>query len=958
MHRNRAIVVLLAAWLVVGMAVSEPAFGQDQFIGYRIDAEFDPEQHLIFGSQLVDYINDSTDPIESIFFLLLPNLDQERNPHLDISQIDASYQNGFDPAWTKIERVQDVTDEDLKYEMLEGPAIFQTFSLKDNLLEVKLPQALEPGSRTQITVHFRTKFPHSFRGDDAYYRDTYTWRFGWNPIAIPAQDLISGEYISDERPYYQFALPSGLYELNLTLPTEYVAALGADYVEEFESTEHLKVLNAKNDIPSRSIPITISPDFNVLQYPDLETEILVYYLHSDEQDALLIGKYAADSLNYYRDKWGEFPHQRLVIAETPSTNASFGGAAADSFILINQVYFREKDLAVSGFMDRLVDYLLAHEVAHQWWGVGVGVDWNAENFLSESFAQYFSITYFEDKYGEYGPNVFQIKRDGLLERAIESQFGYINLREHMQGDVPYIANHMNSFDEALIKPQENVEFSNSNSIRLYNKGYMMLRALEGMLESEGMDEFLKLSHERFVHQVANLEEMEVIAEQIYDRDLSEFFQKALYEDVDESGAAPFADFAIEDVVTTQIDAETYEHKVHLARYGELRMPVNVLVTETSGDVQSRMWEVEDQLESQHIMIFETTDSLKEVGVDPKNMSPDIKRLNNYYVLDGYALFNRRLHIITSGQNAMPLDGFMVRINPFSQYLEGGYLLDHRWLIGNGVIGFSKNLGRGSVINSLAALSTEGIWGQVSYSKLFFTHPETGFKGKFWQASNQLEVSYLRRPDTTGRPFYDRRSGATGDVVNAFGLTWIHQEQIQARYALWGRLMIDPVNFHRVEMGGWNSIRLAPGMHIDTRGTVGWGEGIAGIFRFNLTQLGGYTGAVGYPFFGDAFMHGRIDLRLPFQREMGYNMVNVAVLHNMDERIFFEFGNIWPDLETAQNKITEGIRSQVGFEVTLSGRTLGGLFPWSVTLGMVYPLTNIDEDQRLLRQYISFNTPFF
>ena len=940
------------------MAVSNTVYGQDEFINYHIEAEFDPEEHTISGTQTVDYINDSNESLDSIFFLLLANQDRERNPYLDASQIDASYQNGFDPAWTRIKRVQNISDEDLEFELLEGPAIFQTFSLADNLLEVKLSETLPPGARIQFSIEFSTRFPHTFRGDDAYYRDTYTWRFGWNPIAIPAKDLLLGEYISEERPYYQFALPAGIYELDLTLPVEYVAALGADYVEEFESSEYIKVLNARNDVPARSIPITISPDFQILQYPDLETEVLVYYLNSDEQDALLIGKYAADSLNYYRDKWGEFPHKRLVIAETPSTNASFGGAAADSFILINQVYFREKDLAVSGFMDRLVDYLLAHEVAHQWWGVGVGVDWNAENFLSESFAQYFSITYFEDKYGEYGPNVFDIKRDGLLERAIESQFGYINLREHMQGDIPYITNYLNSFDEALIKPQESVEFSNSSSIRLYNKGYMMLRALEGMLETEGMDQFLKASHERFVHQVANLEEMEVIAEQISDRDLSEFFQQALYEDVDETGRSPFADFAVEDVITTQLDSDTYEHEVHLARYGEIRMPVKVVAIERSGHIQSRVWEVEDQIGTNHTMIFESKEALKEVGVDPKNMSPDVKRLNNYYVLDGYALFNRRLHIITSGQNAMPLDGFMVRINPFSQYLEGGYLLDHRWLIGNGVIGFSKNLGRGSVINSLAALTVDGVWGQVSYSKLFFSHPETGFKGKFWQASNQIELSFLRRPDTTGRPFYDRRSGATGDVVNVLGATLIHQEQIQARYAMWGRLMIDPFNFHRVELGGWNSLRLAPGMQIDTRGTIGWGQGIAGIFRFNLNQLGGYTSAVGYPFFGDAFMHGRVDLRLPFQREMGYNMVNVAVLHNIDERIYFEFGNIWPDLETAQNKIWEGIRTQVGFEVTLSGRTLGGLFPWSVTLGMVYPLTNIDEEQRLLRQYIHFNTPFF
>jgi len=959
LHRNRWALICLLVLVTIFTWFFTTTAQQENFIEYEIDAEFLPDQREILGTQRVEYINDSEDALDSVYFLLLPNQDREANPYLDPSQIDAVYQNGFDPSWMRIERVADVDNQGLDYELLAGPDIFQKFSLEDNLLRVDLPTALQPGESVRVFIEFRTKFPHTYRGDQAHYRENFSWRFGWNPIAVPATDLIDGKYISDERPYYKFALPAGIYQLNLTLPDEYVAAVGADEINEVDKSGGTKLIEARSNEPTRSIPLAFSESFNVIEFPDSETQIQVYYGNADAQNALLIGKFAADSLNYYRERWGEFPHERLVIVETSSTNANFAGAAADSFILINQLYFREKDLAVSGFMDRLLDYLLAHEVAHQWWGVGVGVDWNAENFLSESFAQYFSITYFEDKYGEFGPNVFDVNRDGILESVVQSQFGYLNLREHMQGDLPYLQNYYDDFDEALIKPQKNVEFGNMSSVRLYNKGYMMLRALEGVLEPEGMDQFLRQSHERFLHKVANLEEMEAIAEQISSRDLGEFFHLALYEDVEETEPAPYADFAINDVKST-FNNETahYDHEVHLERLGEIRMPVNVVATSRDGEVQSRIWEIDEQLEGTFVMNFETEDQLTEVGVDPRNMSPDINRLNNYYVLDGYSLFNRRLEILASGGNALPLDAYMIRVNPVSQYLEGGYLLDHRWLIGNGLIGYSKNLGRGSAINTLAAISLDGIWGQVSYTKLFFNNPDVGFSAKYWQPSDQLELSYLRRPDSTGRAFYDRRSDATGEIVNAFGLTWIHQEQFRARYAGWGRLMFDPARFSRFEIGGWNSLRLGPGISLESRGSAGWGNNTTGIFRFNLSQLNAYAEVPGYPYFGNAFMQGRVDLRLPFQREMGYNLLNVAVLHNMDERVFFEFGNSWDNLETAQQNLLEGIKTQVGFEMTLSGRTLGGLFPWSVSVGMIYPLTNIDEEQQLLRQYFHISTPFF
>ena len=47
----------------------------------------------------------------------------------------------------------------------------------------------------------------------------------------------------------------------------------------------------------------------------------------------------------------------------------------------------------------LLEMTVAHEVAHQWWAIGVGSDSVRAPFVDESLANYSAILYFEDRYG-------------------------------------------------------------------------------------------------------------------------------------------------------------------------------------------------------------------------------------------------------------------------------------------------------------------------------------------------------------------------------------------------------------------------------------------------------------------------------------------------------------------------------------------------------------------------------
>ena len=128
---------------------------------------------------------------------------------------------------TMIETVVDEAGDELTWEYEAGPVIFQRYSLKNALLRVDLPTDLQPGQSITLSMTFETKFPESLSSDESVHRNFYTWRFDWNPIAIPTADLIDGTYFSDQRPYYERIFPASLYSLTLTVPSNFTVVTGA-----------------------------------------------------------------------------------------------------------------------------------------------------------------------------------------------------------------------------------------------------------------------------------------------------------------------------------------------------------------------------------------------------------------------------------------------------------------------------------------------------------------------------------------------------------------------------------------------------------------------------------------------------------------------------------------------------------------------------------------------------------
>ena len=119
---------------------------------------------------------------------------------------------------------------------------------------------------------------------------------------------------------------------------------------------------------------------------------------------------ASSALRTYDRRFGTYTFADLKIVEAPLCGHS-GGMEYSGVASLRSGYFKFLDQAdlmatqdnesrkIRKWTRCFFEVALVHEIAHQWWSIGVGNDSLRHPFVDEALATWSSLLYFEDRYG-------------------------------------------------------------------------------------------------------------------------------------------------------------------------------------------------------------------------------------------------------------------------------------------------------------------------------------------------------------------------------------------------------------------------------------------------------------------------------------------------------------------------------------------------------------------------------
>jgi hypothetical protein len=833
----------------------------------RISVRFDPKTHELWGSQWVP----CEEAKKEAWFVLLANLGRERNPFVSPLVLDSLYVFGFDPSWTRIEGVTwEPTGKALGYQLLPAPATYQTYSLEDVLLRVELPG--EPGT---LRLDFRTRFPHVWL-EPGRLGDIYTWRFGWHPLLLPAAPAA----------VFPLVLPFHRYTVELELPEGWHAFLpgkarreGTRFVTGF-------------DQPVNAVALYFGPAgrFRTFSLEASGRVLEGVALPGDEAALRALLTWIPEILAWYEERFGSYPHRRLLLVEHP-TNLGVA-MTAEGIVFLPRWFFRRENLTATGTLTRLGVYILAHELAHFWWGVGVGVDFDAENWLSEGLSQYLSITWYEERFGAQGGNLFVFEQKGLGEELVDYALGFVNLREHLT-ELPYLQMAFYGFDEAVVKPTREVRYGHVSGDRLYNKGYLVLRALASYLGQDVFHRGLRRAAAEFRGRVLSVEDLRRTLEEESGRDLRPFFSQWVY------GEA-WADYGVVGF-RQRPTPEGYELELLLTYRGTGVLPVPLEIRGPEGAKRTLLWEPKGEpLESVTVAV---DFPVREVVLDPEHRVLDVDRLNNRWP---------RRYVLAM-KNDLPLDGYLVFLDP-----SGGFSLSYLDRFGFAVypeklaVAGTVNFGQAGSLSGWAQIR-ETLVGAVTFTRNLWATPRTGLTATYWERVGSVSLTVGRVPEwafslglSWGESIARVRVGEAEVLLlpgQGYGLTLRHTELFGLGPHLYPTLTLS-LGLAGPELPQ----RFWPAL-FEVRSLALRAEG----FPKGRYKVAGIAGLWLPPYFPD------------------YSLAQAALVSQVRPRLFLSAGQIWPDPAARETYL------EAGGELWITIEALGGLLSVRYVIGLAYPI---------------------
>ncbi|MFO0809834.1 MAG: M1 family aminopeptidase [Gemmataceae bacterium] len=392
---------------------------------------------------------------------------------------------------------------------LENGATLATYWQQkvETALTVALPHPVGPGECITVDLDYIIRLPHK-QGRWGWWDDVCYFNH-WHPTLAFYDDM--GWQPTPLVPWHQpFFLEAGVYRATIDVPLGQVIACSAPLSRPMDLGNGWTRYESDAAIV-RDFSLTASNRYREFCGEADGTTVRVLALPEHEWYAREMVKMAQECIPVYNRWFGPIPYKHFTIAES---FFPWNGNECGALVLIDHRVFMMPHLA-RGY----VDYLVAHEILHQWWYNAVGTDGYRETWMDEGVATYFSHRYMNQKVGrnsamlEY-PAGFQwlpnIHRENY---RFSSRAGSIRRGD----DVPAVAPTMEDFGSVVGL------FSGA-----YDRGSKLIGMIEDRLGEAATFDFFRRLYCRYYFRVMRVADFRRELEEYTGQSWADYFRNWVY----------------------------------------------------------------------------------------------------------------------------------------------------------------------------------------------------------------------------------------------------------------------------------------------------------------------------------------------------------------------------------------------------------------------------------------------
>jgi aminopeptidase N len=366
----------------------------------------------------------------------------------------------------------------------------------------------------------------------------------------------------------------------ITAPNHYQVIANGYLVEETDLDDDTRLTRWQTNVPlATKVMVFGAARFAVEQVGEIYNVPVSSWVYPQNRDEGFYDyEMALGIVDWFINHVGPYPYAKLANVQSKTM---FGGMEN-----AGNIFYSEG--SVSG--ERKIEGLLAHEIAHQWFGNSASeASWH-HSWLSEGFATYFTNLYTEQAHG----------RDALVAAAKQQRDAVVSYakREYVPLVNPAITDYMNVL-----------------STNTYQKGGWVLHMLRKRLGDKVFWEGIQTYYRTFTHGNAYSDDLRMVLEDVSGQELGSFFDQWVF-------SAGHPDLAVTwsqsgdqvglDIVQRQASAFRFPLEVDLVfdDGATQRATLQVTEAEQSFSITSEGKPVRIVLDPDTWLLFEGTVSLK------------------------------------------------------------------------------------------------------------------------------------------------------------------------------------------------------------------------------------------------------------------------------------------------------------------------------------------------------------